>query len=128
MSHKSFKLSKKSAFLQKNNVPIIRVSGNVGSGKTTLCEMLAKELGYKYYYTDQIFRDMAKEKNLSIEEFYEQMKNDPETEKRIDIKQMNIMLETDDIIVQGRMATEKKDWHSCGKFQIVLMNLGLILF
>jgi len=109
-------------------VPIIRVSGNVGSGKTTLCEMLAKELGYKYYYTDQIFRDMAKEKNLSIEEFYEQMKNDPETEKRIDIKQMNIMLETDDIIVQGRMATEKKDWHSCGKFQIVLMNLGLILF
>ena len=83
---------------------IIRVSGNVGSGKTTLCKRFAEEFSYRYHYTGQIFREMAEEKGLSLEEFYQQIQNDPELEKSIDIKQMHLMLGVDNIIVQGRMA------------------------
>ena len=83
---------------------IIRVSGNVGSGKTTLCEKLAIELKYGYHYTGQIFRDMANEADLTIEEFYQELKKDPELEKSIDLKQMQLMFSNDNIIVQGRMA------------------------
>ena len=83
---------------------IIRVSGNLGSGKTTLCPMLASYLNYENYYTGDIFRQLAGEKNLSIEEFYKQLKDRPEIEKEVDNRQIELMTKGDDIIVQGRMA------------------------
>lgn len=83
---------------------IIRVSGNLGSGKTTICERLAVALGYENHYTGQVFRDLAKEKGLSIEVFYKQMVDNPELEKDIDNRQAMLMLTKDNIVVQGRMA------------------------
>ncbi len=83
---------------------IIRVSGNLGSGKTTLCLRLADFLGYKNYYTGDIFRELAKEKGLSIEEFYKNMSSNPDLEKEIDNRQIKLMMEEDNLVVQGRLA------------------------
>ncbi len=83
---------------------VIRISGYPGSGKTTLSKRLSEFLGYGYYYTGGIFRDMAKEKNLSIEEFYKYISADPAAERSVDDRQAEIMKTKDNILVEGRIA------------------------
>lgn len=83
---------------------VIRVSGNPGSGKTTLCRRLADYLGYVHHYTGGIFREMAREKNLSIEEFYAEMASNPDLEKTIDERQAELMRKNDNLVVEGRIA------------------------
>lgn len=83
---------------------IIRVGGNLGAGKSTLCSRLAAYFGYEYSYTGGIFREMAKEKGLTIEEFYGQLVADPVLEKSIDDKQIALMMSKDNLVVEGRVA------------------------
>ncbi len=83
---------------------IITIGGNVGAGKTTLANNLANELHYQQLYVGGIFRDMAAEKNLTIEQFYAQLKEDPALEQAVDQRQATMMREKDDLIVQGRVA------------------------
>lgn len=83
---------------------IITIGGNLGAGKTTLANNLANELHYAQLYVGGIFRDMAAEKNLTIEQFYAQLKEDPAVEQEVDQRQATMMREKDDLIVQGRVA------------------------
>ncbi len=83
---------------------VIRVSGPPGSGKTTVAEKLAKALNYENYYTGDVFRKIAKERGLSVEEFYKKIVAEPELEKEIDKRQTELMMTKDNLIVQGRMA------------------------
>lgn len=83
---------------------IITIGGNVGAGKTTLASKLAPALNYEQLYVGGIFRDMAAEKKLSIEQFYAQLKDDPAIEQAVDQRQAKMMRETDNLIVQGRIA------------------------
>lgn len=87
---------------------VIRISGYPGSGKTTLSKHLSEFLGYGYHYTGGIFRDMAKEKSLSIEEFYKYISADPAAEKSVDDRQAEIMQTEDNILVEGRIAPFQK--------------------
>ena len=43
----------------------IKLTGNLGSGKTTICNIL-KERGYEIVSTGKIFRQIAEEKNVSV--------------------------------------------------------------
>lgn len=83
---------------------IITIGGNVGAGKTTLAAKLAPALNYEQLYVGGIFREMAAEKNLSIEQFYAQLKDDPSIEQAVDQRQATLMREQDNLIVQGRIA------------------------
>jgi predicted cytidylate kinase len=83
---------------------IITIGGNVGAGKTTLANNLANVLHYEQLYVGNIMREMAAEKNLSIEQFYTQLKADPAVEQAVDQRQATMMREHDNLIVQGRVA------------------------
>jgi cytidylate kinase len=83
---------------------IITIGGNVGAGKTTLAGKLAGALDYEQLYVGGIFREMAAEKNLSLEQFYEQLKDDPAIEQAVDQRQATMMREHDNLVVQGRIA------------------------
>jgi predicted cytidylate kinase len=83
---------------------IITIGGNVGAGKTTLASKLAAALNYEQLYVGGIFREMAAEKNLSLEQFYAQLKDDPSIEQAVDQRQATLMREQDNIVVQGRIA------------------------
>jgi len=85
-------------------MPIIRISGHHGSGKTTMCAKLAERLGYGYSYTGKIFRDMAEERNMDITGFYAWLADHPEMEKEIDERQAKLMATYDNFVVEGRMA------------------------
>lgn len=83
---------------------IITIGGNIGTGKSTLARRLANTLSYEYIYTGQTFRDLAKKKGLSIEDFYAEMKNNSKLEREIDERQAKLMREKDNLVVQGRVA------------------------
>ena len=53
----------------------ITITGNLGSGKTTVCKELEKT-GYHFISTGGIFREIAKEKGMSVLELNEQVQKD----------------------------------------------------
>ncbi len=89
---------------------ILAVSGHQGSGKTTLCKRLAPTLGYQYTYVGGIFREMAAKENKTIEQFYAELANDPEREKKVDAEVAKSLIYWDNQIIEGRMAPF---WDAC---------------
>jgi len=83
---------------------IITIGGNVGAGKTTLAARLSKALGYDELYIGGIMREIAAERGITIEDFYARLKQEPELERSIDERQRKLLLEKDNLVVQGRMA------------------------
>jgi predicted cytidylate kinase len=101
---------------------IITIGGNVGAGKTTLANNLANALHYEQLYVGDILREMAAEKQLSIEQFYAQLKEDPAVEQSVDQRQATMMREKDNLIVQGRVA-----WYFAKSSPFKVFNILLVV-
>jgi len=63
---------------------VVAVSGKPGSGKTSLARRLAETLNLRYVSMGQIFRDLARSRNLSLEEFSRVAEEDPSIDRLID--------------------------------------------
>jgi CMP/dCMP kinase len=61
---------------------IIAISGLTGSGKNTLGELLAKELGYRLVCPT--FKDLAAKEGIPLMEFQEKAKRDPDIDRKFD--------------------------------------------
>jgi len=61
---------------------IIAVSGFTGSGKNTLGELIAKELGYRLVCPT--FKDLADKEGISLMEFQKKAEKDPDIDKKFD--------------------------------------------
>ncbi|MFH1064133.1 MAG: cytidylate kinase family protein [Candidatus Woesearchaeota archaeon] len=83
---------------------IITVSGVAGSGKTTVCRILAERLGFEHHYMGGIRRQIAKERGMTIEEFNKLGETDPSTDKIVDDKLVEMGKTKDDFIAEGRTA------------------------
>ncbi|UCD14695.1 MAG: cytidylate kinase family protein [Thermoplasmatales archaeon] len=81
----------------------ITISGSPGSGKTTIAKLLEKKLGLKYVYSGDIFRNMAKKYNMSLEEFGSYCEKHKNADEQLDRYQLKI-LQKGDVIVEGRIA------------------------
>ena len=64
----------------RNEKTIISVSGLHGTGKSTIAKLIADRLGILYYSTGQMFRDLAKEKNMTLEEYTNYVEHHPDIE------------------------------------------------
>ena len=65
---------------------VIAVSGLPGSGKTSLARKLAEKLGLRYLSLGEIFRKLARERKLSLEELSRIAEEDASIDKAIDDK------------------------------------------
>ncbi|HIJ00146.1 MAG: ribonucleoprotein complex subunit 4 [Candidatus Methanomethylophilaceae archaeon] len=83
---------------------IITISGPPGSGKTTVSKLLAERLGYEVLGFGQLFREMAKERGLSLAEMGELAERDPSIDREIDARIVEIASVTDNIILESRLA------------------------
>jgi predicted cytidylate kinase len=83
---------------------IITISGLIGSGKTTVCRMLSERLGYRMVISGHVFREMAKELDLNLEEFSLRAEQDPKYDKLIDERMVDIARGEKDVILEGRLA------------------------
>lgn len=80
---------------------ILTVGGLPGSGTTTLSRKLSEQFSFTHIYAGKIFREMAQEKRISLEE----LSRKAETDETIDLKvdQRQIDLAVDSTVVEGRM-------------------------
>jgi cytidylate kinase len=63
---------------------VITVSGFHGSGRSTHAKKLAETFGLRYVSSGTIFRQMAEERGISLEEMSNLTEKDPELDKLID--------------------------------------------
>jgi len=75
--------------IPKNCNIVIAVSGPPGSGKTTLAQNLARILGLRYFSTGAIFRRLAKEKGIPLEELSRIAETDYSIDRYIDSQAIN---------------------------------------
>ena len=81
----------------------ITISGSPGSGKSTVAQLLAKKTGLTYVYTGDMFRSLATQYNMSLEEFGKYCEQNKEIDEQLDAHQQKIM-QKGDVIVEGRIA------------------------
>ncbi len=101
---------------------VITIGGNIGAGKTVLAKRLADVLGWEEFYVGGIFRSFAAERGVPIGEFYASLANDPNLERAIDERQVELMKEKSDLVVQGRIA-----WYFAEKNDIPSVDILLMV-
>ena len=85
--------------------PIITISGDPGSGKTTIAKFLAKKLKAKRVYVGEIRRKLARLKNMTLGELNQYAETHSETDIDIDkqtAKQARQLAKKSPVIVEGR--------------------------
>ena len=84
---------------------IITISGDPGSGKSTIAQELAKKLKAKRIYVGEIRREIARKKGLTLAELNKYAEKHPETDVDIDKKiasQAKLLAKKYPVIVEGR--------------------------
>ena len=81
----------------------ITIAGLGGTGTSTVAKLLAKELGYEVMSGGDIFRQMAKEKGMTIYEFDEYVKANPHFDKILDKKQEEYGKTHDNFVLESRI-------------------------
>ena len=64
--------------------PVVTISGPHGTGKSTYAKALADALHLRYICAGEIFRELAKEQNQSLQEFSRRAAEDPEIDRILD--------------------------------------------
>ncbi len=81
---------------------VIVVSGPPGSGKTTQAKLIARHYNLRYHSAGQIFRDIAKEKGVSLEELSLIALKDPTIDIEIDRRTFEEGLKGD-VVIDGHL-------------------------
>ena len=85
----------------------ITLTGNLGSGKSTISRLMAEKYGYEIYSTGKVIREFAAEKGLSVLEMNQLMEKDNSYDHLIDDRTRQISIERkDDLFFDSRLA-----WH-----------------
>lgn len=92
---------------------IITLTGNIGSGKTTIGKMLSTELQYSFFSMGEFVRKQAQEKNMSILHFNKLGENNPAHDLELDKYYLTI---NPDSVVDGRLAW----YHIPSSFKVFL--------
>jgi predicted cytidylate kinase len=82
---------------------IVTVGGLPGTGTSTLCRLLERELGLPYVYAGQIFRQEAAARGLSLQELNELAGEDDSVDHALDDRQIEL-LRKGNVILEGRVS------------------------
>jgi len=83
---------------------LITISGLHGTGKSTIGKLLAEKLDLDYYSTGDAFRSLASEKHMSLEEFSKYVEKNPQIDKELDQKILEIASEKNDLIIDSLLS------------------------
>ena len=98
----------------------ITISGNPGSGKSTVAELLEQKLGIKYVYSGMIFRDLAEKYNMTLEEFGKYCEENSDIDKELDERQLEILKEGN-VILEGRLAGWLAHSNNVSAFKVAIV-------
>jgi predicted cytidylate kinase len=98
----------------------ITISGNPGSGKSTVAELLEKKLGIKYVYSGMIFRELAEKYDMTLEEFGKYCEDNSDIDKELDDRQLEI-LKKGNVILEGRLAGWLAHSNNISAFKVAII-------
>ena len=100
----------------------ITLTGNLGSGKSTVCKLLTQQYGFELFSTGKVIREIADEMGISVLEMNELMSKDHKYDHMIDDKTAAISRENPDrnILFDSRLA-----WHFVEKSFKVFLSVDL---
>ncbi len=82
---------------------ILTISGLHGTGKSTIGKLISQKLGLKYYSTGQAFRDLANDMNFTLEEFTKYVEENPDIDKKLDDKIIEIA-QKENVIIDSQLS------------------------
>ena len=95
----------------------IAISGDLGSGKSTIGRLFENKLGFKFHSGGSIFRGLATKYNMTPAEFSKYSEIHPEVDEEIDGELVKISANDEDMAIDSRMA-----WHFVpGSFKLHLL-------
>ena len=97
---------------------LISITGKLGSGKSTVCNLLKERYGFEIYSTGAFQREVARSMGITTLELNKRLREDPSLDYVIDdaVKKLSIERAQDKLIFDSRMA-----WHFAEKsFKIFL--------
>ncbi len=83
---------------------IISLSGQLGSGKSTVGKLLAQKLGYTFYSTGNAQRKIAAERGITTLELNKLSMTDTSIDKQIDSVFKNLVRQEENFVVDSRLA------------------------
>jgi cytidylate kinase len=83
---------------------IITIGGLAGTGTSTAAKNLSEYLNIPYISAGDVFRQLAKEHNMTVLEFNEFAEGNDDIDIELDKRQAKIANEADDLIVEGRIS------------------------
>ena len=94
----------------------ISLAGDLGSGKSTVSDILIEKLGATYYSTGAIVRSLAKSYGMEVGEFNVYMETHPEIDNEVDNGLKKLSERDELMIIDSRLA-----WHFTeGTFKVYL--------
>jgi cytidylate kinase len=84
-------------------VVTIAISGLHGAGKTTAAKALSEKFGLRYVSAGTVFRQMAKEQGMSLDEFSRHVEEHPEIDQEIDRRSAD-EAKSDNVLIDARLA------------------------
>jgi predicted cytidylate kinase len=81
----------------------ISISGPPGSGKTTICMLVANRLDYDFILVGQIFRQMALERKMDLDMFGRIAEEDETIDKELDERMLALARANENIVLEGRL-------------------------
>lgn len=87
---------------------LISITGKLGSGKSTVCNILKEQYGFEVYSTGVINREFARRLGISTLELNKRLNDDPSLDHEIDgtVTKLSEERKDDKLIFDSRMA-----WH-----------------
>lgn len=82
---------------------ILTVSGFIGSGKTTVARALAERYNLRHISAGVVFRELAKKKGLSLQEFSTLAEKNPTIDREIDDLQRE-KASRGNVVAEGRLS------------------------
>ncbi|MCL5441647.1 MAG: cytidylate kinase family protein [Candidatus Thermoplasmatota archaeon] len=83
---------------------LLTISGEIGSGKSTIARLASTKLGYSYVSGGDIFRDLAKEKGMTVDEFGALAEKEENIDRDLDRLLLDTLRKNRNMVVDSRLS------------------------
>lgn len=82
---------------------IVAIAGPIGVGKSTVAKLLAQQLGYRYISGGEVFRDIARQRGISVTKVNKLAERDPTLDHELDRRQRELA-QQGNCVVESRLS------------------------